>query len=585
MRIFCLYFILLLTSYRFVHSQTTIFSESIYGNSDEEIISSAVDNSGNVYYLGNYSSTTINFNNGISLNSSGGNEIFLAKYNSLGICQWAKRIYGNNCFATGIAIDNSGNIFICGFFTSSTINFNNGIFLNLYDSEDGFFAKYNSNGICQWAELVYGTDSQKINALDLSTNGDIIIIGSTGSNTTYFNNSISVGSCGGSDAFVAFYNNLHICQWATNIGGNDDDNGNTIKVDNLGYIIIGGDYYSNPIYFPNSISLTNCCDLTIFYSKFDNTGNCLWAEKISGNGPATIVKLDIDGFNNIYLTGYYSSAILNFNNSISINNNQIIQSFLAKFNSYGLTQWTIPFAGDFIDYSSDIFVDSDNRIFVLGIQLSSNINFNNGKSLVNNLGANAFWAQYNSNGLCQRVFKADGNNFNVGYSVLSYNNIIYFSGMFESDILYFDNNFSLINNNASDSFISKISLFNLPIITTSQITNITATTAQGGGTVTNSGESPLVSRGICFSNNPNPTINDNIVISGNGLGSYISIMTNLNANTIYYLRAFATNSYGTNYGNQITFSTIPTLGFWSFTLLIASIIILGIFYIYKIKSY
>ena len=585
MKIFCLYFILLLIGFKIINGQTTIFSESIYGNGDEEIISSAVDNSGNVYYLGNYSSTTINFNNGISLNSSGGNEIFLAKYNSLGICQWAKRIYGNNCFATGIAIDNSGNIFICGFFTSSTINFNNGIFLNLYDSEDGFFAKYNSNGICQWAELVYGTDSQKINALDLSTNGDIIIIGSTGSNTTYFNNSISVGSYGGSDAFVAFYNNLHICQWATNIGGNDDDNGNTIKVDNLGYIIIGGDYYSNPIYFPNSISLTNCCDLTIFYSKFDNSGNCFWAEKISGNGPATIVKLDIDGFNNIYLTGYYSAAILNFNNSISINNIQIIQSFLAKFNSYGLTQWTIPFAGDFIDYSSDIFVDSDDRIFISGIQLSSNINFNNGKSLQNNLGANAFWAQYNTNGLCQRVFKAEGNNFNVGYSILSYNNIIYLSGSYESDTLYFNNNYSLINTNAADAFISKISLFNLPIVSTSQISNITASTAQGGGIVTSSGESPVTSRGICFSSNPNPTINDNIVISGNGLGSYISIMTNLNANTIYYLRAFATNSYDTNYGNQITFSTIPTLGFWSFTLLIASIIILGIFYIYKIKSY
>lgn len=585
MKIFYLYFILFLTSFEIINGQTTIFTESIYGNGDDEIISSAIDNSGNVYYIGNYSSTTINFNNGISLNSSGGNEIFLAKYNSYGICQWAERIYGNNCFATDITIDNSGNIFICGFFTSSTINFNNGIFLNLYDSEDGFFAKYNNNGICQWAELVYGTDSQKINALDLSQNGDIIIIGSTESSTTYFNNSINVGSYGGSDVFVAFYNNLHICQWATNIGGNDDDNGNTIKVDYLGYIIIGGDYYSDPIYFPNSISLTNCCDLTVFYSKFDNSGNCLWAEKISGNGPATIVKLDIDGSNNIYLTGYYSASILYFNNSFSINNNQIIQSFLAKFNSNGVTQWAVPFSGDFIDYSSDISVDSDNRIFASGIQLSSNINFNNGKSLLNNLGANAFWIQYNTNGLCQRVFKAEGNNFNVGYSILSYNNIIYLSGSFESDTLFFNNNYSLINANSVDAFISKISLFNLPIVSTSHITNITASTAHGGGNVTNSGESPVTTRGICFSNNPNPTIVNNIVPSGSGLGSFISIMTNLNPNTIYYVRAFATNSYGTNYGNQITFSTIPTLGFWSFILLIASIIIFGIIYIYKIRSF
>ena len=94
----------------------------------------------------------------------------------------------------------------------------------------------------------------------------------------------------------------------------------------------------------------------------------------------------------------------------------------------------------------------------------------------------------------------------------------------------------------------------VPTVTT-RITSVSATSADGGGFVTNSGGSPVTMRGICWSTFQNPTIADNHTDDGSGTGSFNSTMTDLTPNTTYYLRAYATNSVGTGYGEQRTFTT------------------------------
>jgi hypothetical protein len=99
----------------------------------------------------------------------------------------------------------------------------------------------------------------------------------------------------------------------------------------------------------------------------------------------------------------------------------------------------------------------------------------------------------------------------------------------------------------------------LPTVTTSQVTNITQSTASGGGNVTNAGSSPVTERGICWSTSHNPTINNSHSSGGAGLGMYQVQMTSLTSNTTYYVRAFATNSTGTAYGAEVTFTTLSNL--------------------------
>ncbi len=99
----------------------------------------------------------------------------------------------------------------------------------------------------------------------------------------------------------------------------------------------------------------------------------------------------------------------------------------------------------------------------------------------------------------------------------------------------------------------------VPTVTTANVTSITGTTAVSGGNVTNDGGSTVMSRGVCWSTNPTPTIADSKSNDGTGTGSFTSNVTGLSNVTTYYLRAYATNSFGTGYGSVIQFTTTTQL--------------------------
>ena len=96
----------------------------------------------------------------------------------------------------------------------------------------------------------------------------------------------------------------------------------------------------------------------------------------------------------------------------------------------------------------------------------------------------------------------------------------------------------------------------LPTVITASVTEITSNSAKGGGEVTNDGGVEVTERGICWGTNENPTINDNHVATGTGTGAFTVMMESLEANTIYHVRAYATNEAGTAYGLDREFATL-----------------------------
>ncbi len=96
----------------------------------------------------------------------------------------------------------------------------------------------------------------------------------------------------------------------------------------------------------------------------------------------------------------------------------------------------------------------------------------------------------------------------------------------------------------------------LAILTTTVPTSIATITTTSGGNITSDGGGSITARGVCWSKNSNPSITDSHTTDGTGSGSFTSTLTGLSAGTIYYERAYATNSAGTAYGNQVTFSTM-----------------------------
>jgi hypothetical protein len=97
---------------------------------------------------------------------------------------------------------------------------------------------------------------------------------------------------------------------------------------------------------------------------------------------------------------------------------------------------------------------------------------------------------------------------------------------------------------------------NVPTPTTTEVTSITSTSAVSGGVISD-GENPITARGVCWATSSNPTIGDQKTTDGSGTGSFNSNLTGLYPGTTYFVRAYAVNSTGITYGNQLSFTTTP----------------------------
>ncbi len=115
-------------------------------------------------------------------------------------------------------------------------------------------------------------------------------------------------------------------------------------------------------------------------------------------------------------------------------------------------------------------------------------------------------------------------------------------------------------NNAGISYSGKATFTTLPMaqsdITTSEPTDIGHTHATCGGYVNSDGGSEVTERGVCWATTLNPTTNDSHLNNGTGTGEFSINVTGLSANTTYHVRAYAVNSKGTAYGDDVTFKTI-----------------------------
>lgn len=113
----------------------------------------------------------------------------------------------------------------------------------------------------------------------------------------------------------------------------------------------------------------------------------------------------------------------------------------------------------------------------------------------------------------------------------------------------------------------------LPSVTTWGVSKITVTTASSGGTITFDGGAPVTARGVCWSKTENPTLLDNCFLLGGG-GGFAAPMTGLSANTLYHVRAYATNSVGTAYGNEIQFKTSSGTGPFAYVRASSSVVVI-----------
>ena len=163
------------------------------------------------------------------------------------------------------------------------------------------------------------------------------------------------------------------------------------------------------------------------------------------------------------------------------------------------------------------------------------------------------------------VWAKPSNSSGNGVSLTPYNWYVNANGIYQQSgstkyyLNYSNGSFttSTTNSNNIAFYRERATLAVAPTVTTTAVSNIDKTTATGGGNVTADGGADVTARGICWSTSQNPTVSGSHTTDGTGTGSFTSAMTGLTANTTYYVRAYATNSAGTAYGDEVSFTTLP----------------------------
>ena len=427
----------------------TLWANSIRGVGYYKAFDVAVDSSGNVYVTGYHTSTTaIDLGNSVSLQSTSGSDAFIVKYNKFGTAQWAKQIDGTaSDFGLGVAVDSSGNVYMTGQCNPTTdIDLGNSVSLDPTGS-DAFIAKYNTNGIAQWAKTIKGTGPTIGNDVAVDSSGSVYMAGSyTSTTAVILGTGVSLGPSSFSDAFIAKYNTDGIAQWAKTIGVTTV--GRDIAVDSSGSVYMTGYFNSTPD--------------RAFIVKYNTSGIAQWTKFIIGtttDGPRGH-GVAVDSSGGVYICGRYNSttAII-LGTGVSLDPSSGSDAFIAKYNTNGDAQWAKTIEGTGWDEGEDIAVDSSGSVYICGRYNSTTaIILGTGVSLDPSSGDDAFIAKYNTNGIAQWAKTIDGTGFVRGNGVaVDSNGNVYMTGQMKSPGASVDmgSGISLLSTVEVDAFIVK----------------------------------------------------------------------------------------------------------------------------------
>ena len=292
---------------------------------------------------------------------------------------WAKRAGGTvNDFSDAVAVDASGNVFVSGFFQSSTIAFDGFTLTNANSLYDIFLAKYDNSGNALWARRAGGDKLDYSYAVAVDASGNAYITGSFSSTKATFGTiNLTNVNAGSGDIFLAKYNSAGTVLWAKRAGGTDFDDSDSIAVDAAGNVYITGGFSSATATFGN-VTLTNFGPGTedVFVAKYDSSGNVLWAKRAGGDDFESGLGIAVDAASNVYITGYYYSTNMTFG-SLPLPNSApgFDDIFVTKYDPSGNVLWTRRGGGDGYDRSLGIALDAVANVYVTGNFQSTNATF------------------------------------------------------------------------------------------------------------------------------------------------------------------------------------------------------------------
>ncbi len=352
----------------------------------------AVDAGGNVYITGYFLGTGMVFGSTTLTNtdtnyfSSG--EIFIVKLDNSGTVVWAQSAGGAiNDNPYSICVDANSNVFVTGYFCSSSISFGSITLTSPNNTSlatnDLFIAKYNSSGVVQWAKNVGNTGGDIGNSITTDASGNVLVAGIFGGASLVFGPNNTVTGDAAVNLFLAKYDTGGNIVWAQSAGatGSGSINSSASGVacdanDNIYIIGAGG----GTTFTLDTVTISGG---GFFIAKYNAAGHALWIRNtVDGAGTA----IDVDAAGNAFTTGYFTGLHMIFGNDTISNDNVSGYNediFVAKYSATGAFQWAKSAGGTYRDIPNGIAADANGNGIITGYYKSGTIEF--GGTLVTNV--------------------------------------------------------------------------------------------------------------------------------------------------------------------------------------------------------
>jgi hypothetical protein len=324
-----------------------------------------------------------------TLGNSGGNDVFVVKYDPSGSASWVRRIGGTGTDqGMAITIDVSGNVCVAGYGGNTpTIFAADGTSTALtlgttFSSPDAFVVKYTPDGSPLWARRIGGSGTEQGMSIASDVSGNICVAGYANSTATVFaadgiSTAFSLGNSGSSsDAFVVKYNPDGSPLWVRRIAGTGIDQGTGVAVDSSKNVYVTGFTMGTASVFAAddtnaALTIANSGNNDAFVVKYDPDGSPLWVRRIAGSNNDQGLAVAFDSSKNVYLAGFTNTAPTVFaadgsSTAFSLGNSTATDAIVVKYDLSGTPLWVRRIGGSSNDQSLGIAVDSSGNVCITG---------------------------------------------------------------------------------------------------------------------------------------------------------------------------------------------------------------------------
>lgn len=437
------------------------------GDFYDDAASVTFDSQNNLYVTGYFASDSVSFGN-ITLHNAGASDAYVVKYDAQLTPIWAIAIGGSGDeYGMGITCDSSDRIVVVGNFGSASLTLGSTTINNRGSSTpDMFIARLDANGNFIWARSEGASNWDNCAGVDMNTqNGDVYVSAAYYLDTMFIGNDTLLNR-GGYDLVLMKFDINGNYLWSRDAGGNFNDLANAVAFDADGYVITSGGFASDTLVFPTDVLVNPVMGLPeTFVVKYDENGNCIWAERAGAGDNDHSVAIDVDANGIIYVGGHYHSGSFVFGNDTLVNQGQG-DVYLLVYDANGTQLWGKSAGGIEQDFGYGVYVDASGRIYTCGMFQSISIDFGPYTFNNPNVNDNMFLVVYDAAG--NEIDSLSGGGLGMDYiaSMVANANGVYAVGSFGTPTMTFGST-TLTNTdasgNTSDMFIATTAIpLNIP---------------------------------------------------------------------------------------------------------------------------